>query len=399
MKALIIGAGVGGPVAAMALQQAGIDAAVYEARPRSTTNAGSFLTVASNGLDALRAIGAHTTVLAAGFPTADAVLLSGTGKVLATVPIGSPRRQDLVSRTIRRACLQRVLHDEAVRRGVSLEYGRRLVGAEPARRGVVARFDDGSEAAGDVLIGCDGIHSATRRLIDPHAPDPRYVGLLNFGGYTPGVQAGTRGAWHMIFGKRAFFGYTADAEGGTAWFANVPRHPAPADERRSTSSDTWMRWLVDLFAGDRGPAADLISAGTLELAADNTHDLPFVATWHRGPMVVIGDAAHAPSPTSGQGASMAIEDGVVLARCLRDMPVSARAFAAFERARRRRVQRIVAHGARGSSNKAATGAARVLRDLLLPFVFRHVVTPSSVAWMYDHHIDWEAPITVDADEG
>jgi FAD-dependent urate hydroxylase len=399
MHALIIGGGVCGPVTAMALQRAGIDVTVYEARSRSAADAGSYLTVASNGLDALHAIGADAPVRAAGFATPTAVLLSGTGTQLGRVPIGSTQRPDLVSRTIRRSCLYEVLHREAVQRGLRVEYDMRLVGVDHRAGGVVARFANGSDARGDVLIGCDGIHSATRRIIDPGAPEPRYVGLLNFGGYTRDVSATPPGEWRMIFGARAFFGFVADAARGTAWFANVPRLAATRGERESTTSDEWKRWLVDLFAGDRGPAADLIRGGAIELAADNTHDLPFVPVWHRHSMIAIGDAVHAPSPTSGQGASLAIEDGVVLAQCLRDAPDPGRAFAAFERLRRRRVQRVVAHGARGSSNKAATGLRRVLRDALLPFVFRYVVTPAAVAWMYDHHIDWEAPITVDADAG
>ena len=89
---------------------------------------------------------------------------------------------------------------------------------------------------------------------------------------------------------------------------------------------------------------------------------------------------------------MALEDGVILAKCLRDVPGIRNAFTAFERIRRRRVERIVAQGARSSSSKAAGPVARVVRDLALPFVFRHLVTTKSLAWMYDHHIDWTRPV-------
>jgi FAD-dependent urate hydroxylase len=398
-KALIIGAGVAGPVAAMALQRAGVDPIVYDARGQSDTDGGSYLTVATNGLDALQAIEAHAPVLAASFPTPRAVLRTGAGKLLGVVPIGSTRGEHACSRTIRRAHLHCALREEALRRGVRFEFGKRLAHAEATRGAAVAHFDDGSEAVGDVLIGCDGIHSATRHIIDPAAPDPRYVGLLNFGGYTRGVSPVPPGAWHMIFGKRAFFGYVSDGAEGTAWFANTPRHPSTRAERDSTAGEDWKRWLVDLFSDDCGPATALIEAGALELAADNTHDLPCVPTWHRGRMIIIGDAAHAPSPTSGQGASMAIEDAVVLAKCLRDLQDGGPAFTVFERLRRRRVERIVAAGARGSSRKAPGPLGRVLRDLLLPLVFRYLVTEKSARWMYDHHIEWERPITVDGDAG
>src|SRR5919206_2191666 len=130
MKVLIAGGGIAGPVAAMALQRAGIDAVVHEAHVPGTGEAGSYLTVASNGLDALRAIGADGPVLAAGFPTATNVLLSGSGRRLGAVSNGGRLSDGTVSQTIKRARLYRALHDEATARGVRLEYGRRLVGVE-----------------------------------------------------------------------------------------------------------------------------------------------------------------------------------------------------------------------------------------------------------------------------
>jgi 2-polyprenyl-6-methoxyphenol hydroxylase-like FAD-dependent oxidoreductase len=393
-KALIAGGGIAGPVTAMALQRVGIEAVVYEAHRPTADDAGSYLTVATNGLDALRAIGADRPVLEAGFPTPTNVLLSGSGRRLGAVSNGGRLADGTVSHTIRRARLYRALRQEAAARGITLEDGRRLVGAEvTAAGGVVATFDDGTRATGDLLVGADGVHSVTRRLLDPAAPGPRYVGLVNFGGYTPGApDGGEPGAWHMIFGRRAFFGYVADPAGGTVWFANVPRPAVSPAERAATSAEQWQARLVELFAGDAGPASDLIAAGTLELAGDSTHDLPSVPTWHRGPMVIVGDAAHAPSPTSGQGASMAAEDAVVLAKCLRDLPDIPQALAAYEGLRRSRVERIVAQGARTGSAKTPGPVGRVLRDLALPLVFRFLVTERSMAWIYDHHIDWDSPV-------
>jgi FAD-dependent urate hydroxylase len=395
-KALIIGGGVAGSVTAMALQRAGIDAVVYEAYPQTTEEVGSYLSVASNGLDALRAIQADRPVLAAGFPTPLNVLWSGTGRRLGTVSNGGRRPDGTVAHTIKRARLYRALQQQAADRGIPFEFGKRLVdaGAGPGG-GVVARFEDGTRATADLLVGADGVHSATRRLIDPAAPEGRYVGLVNFGGYTPNARvAAEPGNWQMSFGRRAFFGYVLDPAAGAVWFANVPRAKVSQAERAATTAEQWQAQLVDLFASDRGPAADLIAAGRLQLAGDNTYDLPSVPTWHKGPMIVIGDAAHAPSPTSGQGASMAAEDAVVLAKSLRDLPDIPRAFAAYEQLRRRRVERIVAQGARTGSTKTQGPVGRVVRDLLLPLVFRFLVTDRSMAWIYDHHLDWDTPATV-----
>src|SRR5215210_7093449 len=148
-KALVIGGGVAGPVAAMALRQAGIGSVVYEAYAGGADDAGAFLTFASNGLDALRAIDAHHLVLAEGFPTPRMEIHSGTGKRLGEVPNGGTLPDGTVSQTLKRAGLYRALQDEAVRRGARVEYGKRLVDAETTRDGVVvARFEDGIEAEG-----------------------------------------------------------------------------------------------------------------------------------------------------------------------------------------------------------------------------------------------------------
>src|SRR5918998_2733576 len=129
-KALIIGGGIAGPVTAMALQRAGIESVVYEAYDTSAgLDAGAFLTVAVNGLDALRTLDAHQPVLAAGFPTRKIEFLSGTGKRLGEIPIGGALPDGTVTHTIKRADLYRVLHDQAIRRGIRVEHGKRLGGA------------------------------------------------------------------------------------------------------------------------------------------------------------------------------------------------------------------------------------------------------------------------------
>ena len=394
-KALIVGGGVAGPVAAMALRQARIDSVVYEAYASGADDAGAFLTFSSNGLDALRTIHAHHVVLSEGFPTPRMTIQSGTGKHLGDVPNGGTLPDGTVSQTLKRADLYRALRDEAVRRGASVEYNKRLVDAETTLDGVVvARFEDGTEAEGDLLIGADGIHSRTRRIIDPSAPGARYIPVLNIGGYARGVRVpADLGSFRMIFGKRAFFGYAVHPSGEVWWFANPPSAEEPTRaELAAIGTEQWREILIELFAGDASPAVEIIRSTPGKLAGWATYDLPSVPKWHRGSMIIIGDAAHATAPSSGQGASMAIEDAVVLARCLRDLPDTRQAFAAYERLRRARVERIVAHGARTSNSKAAGPVARVLRDLMMPLILKRVASGESLAWMHDYHIAWDEKV-------
>lgn len=391
-SALIIGGGIAGPAAAMALQKAGIDPVIYEARPGRADGAGAFLTLAPNGADALRAIDADTPALAAGFPTPAIVLRSGTGKYLGAGPTGLPG--GVPSQTLKRGDLYQALHEEAARRGVPIEHGKRLVAAEHSGDAVRAVFADGSEATGDLLIGCDGVHSTLRRIIDPAAPGPAYSGLINTGGYASGVPVDTApGSYEMIFGRRAFFGYAVAPGREVWWFANLPRRDEPArDELTAISDEEWRRRLLRLFAPDAGPAIELIEATPGLSAVSPIHTMPHLSTWHAGRMIVIGDAAHAPSPSSGQGASLSIEDAVVLARCLRDLPGHEQAFTRFETLRRPRVEQIVKAAARVNNSKAAGPVARRVRDAVLPLIFKAAANSKQVRRPFEHHIDWETTI-------
>jgi 2-polyprenyl-6-methoxyphenol hydroxylase-like FAD-dependent oxidoreductase len=327
-----------------------------------------------------------------GIPTTAIVIQSWTGKRLAefgTLP-GLPHTQ-----FVWRAELHRGLHDEAARRGIPIEHGKRLAGAASGGDAVSALFSDGTEASADVLIGADGIRSTVRSLIDPAAPQPRYAGLLSFGAAVSDAGLpSTGGKMFMIFGKRAFFGYQVSDDSSCIWFVNLP-HPQPMTltDARAVGAEEWLHELRKAFADDRTPAlgllnrteaADLLVIGPME-------DIPTVPTWSKDRMVLIGDAAHATSPSSGQGASLAVEGAVQLARCLRDLPHE-QAFAAYEQLRRTRVEKIIAQAARTNSDKAAGPILRVVRDLLMPVAMKRLAKPERMAWQFDYHIDWSAPV-------
>jgi FAD-dependent urate hydroxylase len=117
--ALIIGGGIAGPSAAMALQKAGIESVIYEAHPTGADGVGVFLTLGTNGVDALRVLGAAGPALAVGIPTPAITLRSATGKRLGESRNGQSLPDGTTSQTIKRADLYRVLHEEASRRGSS----------------------------------------------------------------------------------------------------------------------------------------------------------------------------------------------------------------------------------------------------------------------------------------
>jgi 2-polyprenyl-6-methoxyphenol hydroxylase-like FAD-dependent oxidoreductase len=221
--ALIIGGGIAGPLTAMALQRAGVETDVYEEYGRGSDGVGAFLTLAVNGMEALRALGLYDLVRDLGTDTPKMDIINARGRLLAST--AQP------SRTLKRADLYQALRDEAVRRGVRIHYGKRLDDASSTARGVAAHFADGGTAEGDLLIGADGLRSRTRTLIDPNAPRAQHIGLLNTGGYAKGVSVpGEPGTMYFIFGRRCFFGYLIHPNGEVWWFANPPSQKEPTRE-------------------------------------------------------------------------------------------------------------------------------------------------------------------------
>ncbi|MEV4345716.1 NAD(P)/FAD-dependent oxidoreductase [Actinoplanes sp. NPDC049596] len=390
--AIVVGGGIAGPVAAIALRKAGIEATVYEAYEGTAEGIGGALTLAPNGIAALDAIGIGEAVTAAGSETPRMVMETGSGRrlgVFTDLP-GLP-----VSRTFARPELYAALRKVAEDAGVSTRHGKRLVSYADGPGGVTAAFADGSSATADVLIGADGIHSAVRRLLDPAAPAPRYVGLLGLGGWVPddGLPS-TAGAMHFAFGKRGFFGYWVFG-GRAGWFANLASEkPLSAAEARAVPEGEWLRRLRELFAGEKLPAfrmLDRVEPGTL-VNVGGMYELPPVPVWRRGRVVLTGDAAHATSPSSGQGASLAVESAIELARCLRDLPVPA-ALAAYESLRRARVERVIAQTAKVNTAKAAGPVARVVRDLTFPLAMRTVFSQERMmGWMHRYKVDWNSMV-------
>ena len=381
--ALVIGGGVAGLATAMALRHAGRDVTVYEAYPTGADGKGAFLTIMANGLDALRAIDADHLVLDHSFASRNVRMRNGNGLGLGVLTIPTPD-QRRGPRTMRRADLYRTLGEEALRRGAVVEHGKRLVDTRQTEAGgVTALFADGTQAHGSLLIGADGVHSVTRALIDPDAPRPTYTGWnIVFGTVRHVPVAANRDSYYMYFGRRASCGHTTSPDGETWWFANVPC----AEHELADLSPAQLRpRLADLFAGDHIPTVAAIAATDDEqITATGCYALPTLPTWHHGRMTLAGDALHVASPVTTQGASMAIEDAVVLAKCLRDLPDTSAAFHGYEQLRRERVERVVASGRRPIGPRQPGLVWLLLRDLA---VARRARRPG-VDWLHLHHIDW-----------
>jgi 2-polyprenyl-6-methoxyphenol hydroxylase-like FAD-dependent oxidoreductase len=369
-KALIIGGGIAGPITAVLLKKAGIEATVFEAWPQST-GIGGGLQIAPNGMHVLAEAGLADEMIRRGSICESIDFFSQSGVTLASVNREMAKRFGQPAVNMRRSTFNEAILAKAERDGIEVAFNKRLVRIEDrADRAVAVHFEDGSSAEGDFVIGADGVHSATRRHVVPDGPVPFDTGLLGFGGFVPRALldgAGTGPSLSMTFGQSGFFGYgycSSDANGAMCW-STQPAHGIDAATFRAMDQNALRRHLRLFHAGWHDPIPQLLEAMG-EIVVTATLDIATLPTWSRGRTLLIGDAAHATSPHAGQGASIALEDALRLAILLRQQQDFGAAFQSFESERRPRVERIVALARRnGNQKREFSRAGAWIRDRML----------------------------------
>jgi salicylate hydroxylase len=377
MKVVVVGGGVAGTVSAIALARMGADVTVVEAYPDPAGVVGSFVSLATNGLRGLDALGVGDRVRARGFEVPRLRMWSGSGKLLGDVARGRVAADPMHSVTLMRASLVAELRAAAAEDGVRVVTGLRLEGLTEVPDGVRAEFDDGTALTADLLVGADGIWSTTRRLLDPEAPTPEYAGVHVVSGRASGVAADPE-AFDLTFGRSGAFLHVPAPDGEIWWQAQVTGEQRP-DLDGATDADLLAR-LTRLFATDAGPSAVLAATTRLHRPTLNWMLAP-VRTWRGARTLIIGDAAHPVG--AGQGASMAIEDGLALAAALAGAPSVPEGLAAFEADRRPRVTKMLK--ASDDNRKAKQAAPWKLRvqEVVMPIVVPRVYERAT-GWLYDY---------------
>jgi salicylate hydroxylase len=366
MRIVVAGGGVAGAASAIALARAGAEVTVYEAHEDPAGTVGSFLSLAVNGLRALEFLGCLPEVQAAGFAVARQRMWAGNGKLLGDVARARRPGDPLHSVTLMRADLVTVLRDAATRAGAAIITGQPLTG--PDLRGARAE-------GADLVVGADGIWSAARRAVDPAAPEPAYAGLYSVSGVSDGLDWAGPGTWNMIFGRHGAFIYLP-APDGTIWWSAQVSAKAPPEDLAGIGPDE----LATVFRREQWAVA--ILRGTRALHAATLHNvLSPVRRWHGSDIVLIGDAAHPAG--AGQGASMALEDAVELARQLRRPGPVADGLARFDLARRDRAGNMAKIAAANRDAKTAGPVSAALRNLIMPVMFGRFYERAT-GWLYDY---------------
>jgi len=389
-KALIIGAGIAGPVTAICLKKAGIDAEVFEAWPYST-GIGGGLQIAPNGMHVLADIGLADQMIREGSICESFDFSSQSGQKLASINHDMARRFGQPAVNMCRADLNEAILAKATAEGIDVRFEKRLVSIEDrADQPIAAHFADGTSAEADFLIGADGVHSAVRAHVVPFGPKPFDTGLIGFGGFVARRLLNDTGIGQRVettFGQSGFFGYgfcSPDSEDGAMWWSTQPSHGIDAATFRAMSQDAIKRHLLNFHAGWHDPIPQILQAAT-DIIVTATLDVATLPNWSRKRALLIGDAAHATSPHAGQGASVALEDALRLGRLMCSDQEIGEIFQAFEDERRPRAERIVAVARRNGNSKgefSATGAW--IRDRMLQLMIP-LTSKGRMDWMYGYN--------------
>ncbi len=356
-KFIIIGSGFAGLSLAIFLKKQGVDLTLYEANPGPQQWGGS-ITLFPNGMKIMSQLGLDEKVRELGITITHAHFKDHWGKTIVKRAVGTKALYGQPTVAIRRSFLFHLLLEEAQKYNVEIVYNKRLNRVTETPQGMVAHFDDQSSAEGRYLIGADGVNSYVRRYIEPNFKEPHYSQLIFFGGFVrasdiPRDVKIIRDAQEVYVGPRGFFGFSfIDKEETLLWYCYLPQETRLSKMQLDQLSDSEIKnRVVEAHNGWCQPIQKLIENSSTFSKA-NIYDILDLQQWSRGNALILGDAAHAIDPVSGQGASLAMEDSCLLAELIshRKHEPMQETFRLFEQLRRPRVSKLV-HNARKSSER------------------------------------------------
>ena len=308
MKALIIGAGIGGMAAAVALKQQGIECDVFEA-VKEIKPVGAAISVWPNGVKCMNHLGMGHIMDELGGPMLNMAYQDGkTGQVMTQFSL-KPLIDEVGERPcpVSRAGLQSMMVDSWGRENV--QFDKRIERVEETDQGVIAYFADGSVAHGDFMIAADGARSVVRGYVLGMELERRYAGYVNWNGLVVADSSiAPIDQWTTFVGEGKRVSVMPIADNRFYFFFDVPLPVGLEESRLTLKAD-----LKGYFAGWADPVQKLID----ELDPETTnrieiHDVEPFDTFVKGRVALLGDSAHSTTPDIGQGGCSAMEDAVVL---------------------------------------------------------------------------------------
>jgi salicylate hydroxylase len=338
LRAVVVGAGIGGTAAALALARAGIDVQVYE-QARQLTEVGAGVALAPNGLRMLELLGVGEGIMRLGARHVSTELLLSDGRPVRHEPDQFAQAGRNVG--MHRADLLGLLAGQLP--PGTVHAGRRCTGLRQDADSATAGFADGTTAMADVVIGADGIHSVLQGFVTGPA-EPVFSGVVAYRGLVPRLPEYPAGAMRMWTGETKHFLVFPVRAGQLLNYVGFV--PSEISVRESWSAPGDPAALAAHFAGWDPAIASVIAAISGPGGSGfqwGMYDRAPLPRWSSGRLTLLGDAAHPMLPHLGQGVNQALEDAVVLATLLGASPNPAdvpRALATYERLRRDRTARV-----------------------------------------------------------
>lgn len=381
-KVIIIGAGVAGPILALQLKKIGFQPEIFEARSENNRNEGVFLGITPNGLNVLKEF-IDLEKLKEDYTPGSMKFFNARGKQIAELGTAYQKQKyGVETLQLKRANLNTYARAAAAEAGIKIEYNKKFVRYNESEDQVTAYFADGTSVTGDMIIGCDGMFSEVRNQLFPKKCVIRYTKLISIGGYAKIAELSEPlDSIRMTFGERGFFAYSVSDKGEVWWFNNYFRDQEPKpQETEKILKDEIKDHLADIHRND-DPLFSRIIRNSYEIIAYPVYDLPRLSKWYKGKVCLIGDAAHGISPHIGQGASLALEDTVVIAEQLQLNKECEAAFQAFQSVRQPRVEKIIKNARKVGNTKTKTNPITAwFRDLFIGFFISKQI--KQLDWIY-----------------
>lgn len=397
---IIIGAGIAGLTAALFMKKAGLTPQLYD-EGEGITETDAPLMIAPNGISVLNELSLAERIYANGVAVDKTTIRNRRGRLLDSYKSTGEgtKLYDFSAVCLPRKKVHEILVEAVLESGIPIHYKKQLknVTGSYSQRGVSAYFDDGTSARGDILIGADGIQSTTRTIAFPDNPGPRYTGLVGICGYTDASfipQLPEERASHATsIGAGKNFSYSpVELSGKIGWWANLTvENETHVNTLRDLPLSKIKEQLLTNYQGWHYPVESVISS-SYSAEVHKVLELTDMTKWYGGRVVLIGNAAHAMIPVAGQGVATALEDGMYLAKLLRDNKTSslARVFEEYQYHRRARVNQIIRLAHRyGKPERISSRIELAVRDFVTSsFTSLFGVHKSSA--IYSYRIDWNS---------